>query len=537
MKLNNVTIENFLSVKESTVDFEDFSELVRVIGVNKDTYPKSSNGAGKSCLIEAVAFALFGRTIRKTTEKSITNSHTKGKCKVTLTVNDNVVIERTKKPPMLKVTVNGESYTQESIQATQKYLESFLNINQSVFLASIVFGQGNSTNFLTSSAEEKRNIIQNFLNVSDLFNERHKIKSLKSAHLTDKKVALTLQEDSSEKLEKLISQKKDLVKLGKKVDSMFSSEKAGFIRAHSLSEIRELERDYRDVETEYYSTLSQIEDKESMVSRAESRIVNAKGGACEHCNKVSFKMWTAMKSDESLIKETTKEVNKLSKTRKILKDTLVEIEIPIGAEDFEEIERVKDIERDLKSIAALIKDERKVYKKHSKEVSTTTKNYDLMRFWETAFSEQGLVRYIVRNILSFFNERSNYYLGFLTGGNFSITFSELLHDEIKNNGSAVFFDALSGGEKKKVSLAVMLALNDLLVLSGKERSNIIFFDEIADSLDDEGIKGLYELIQQITSSKRLFVITHNENLTSLIEDWADTLLVEKRKYITTMRKI
>ena len=135
-----------------------------------------------------------------------------------------------------------------------------------------------------------------------------------------------------------------------------------------------------------------------------------------------------------------------------------------------------------------------------------------MRFWETAFSEQGLVRYIIRNILSFFNERSNYYLGFLTNGNFTITFSEVLQDEIKNKGVELAFDALSGGEKKKVSLAVMLALNDLLLLTGKDRSNVVFFDEIADSLDDEGIKGLYELIQQITGSKRLFVITHNEYL-------------------------
>ena len=209
----------------------------------------------------------------------------------------------------------------------------------------------------------------------------------------------------------------------------------------------------------------------------------------------------------------------------------------MSVEDFEEIEAVKDVERDITLLKSLIKDEKKVYKKHSDEVFVATKNYDLMRFWETAFSEQGLVRYIVRNILSFFNERSNYYLGFLTGGNFSISFSELLHDEIKNNGMEVFFDALSGGEKKKVSLAVMLALNDLLVLSGKDRSNVIFFDEIADSLDEEGIKGLYELIQQITNTKRLFIITHNDNLTSLIEDWADELRVTKHKHLTTMRKI
>jgi len=83
----------------------------------------------------------------------------------------------------------------------------------------------------------------------------------------------------------------------------------------------------------------------------------------------------------------------------------------------------------------------------------------------------------------------------------------------------------------------MLALNDLLLLTGKDRSNVVFFDEIADSLDDEGIKGLYELIQQITGSKRLFVITHNEYLNSLIEDWSDILLVRKKNYVSTVRKI
>ena len=537
MKLNKVKIENFLSVKEAEVNFEDYSELVRVVGVNKDTKPKSSNGAGKSSLVEAVAFALFGKTIRKTTEKSISNSRTKGKCKVTLTVNDDVVIERTKKPPMLKVTVGGESYTQEGIQATQKYLENFLNINPSVFLASIVFGQSNTTNFLTSSAEEKRNIIQSFLNVSELFGERHKIKSLKSKHQNEKKVALTLQSDSNDKLQKMQTQRKNLAKAKKKVNSLFNSEKSAFIKAHTLSEIRELERDYREVELEYYSHLSQIEDKGLVVKRAEKRVSDAEGGACEHCGKVSLERWKSIKNDEKLIKEIKKEITKLQQNWKILKVTLTEIEIPVSVEDFEEIEKVKDVERDIDLLKSLAKDEKKIHKKHSDEVFAATKNYDLMRFWETAFSEQGLVRYIVRNILSFFNERSNYYLGFLTGGNFSINFTELLHDEIKNNGTVVFFDALSGGEKKKVSLAVMLALNDLLVLSGKDRSNVILFDEIADSLDEEGIKGLYELIQQITTTKRLFVITHNDNLTSLIEDWADELLVTKHKHLTTMSKV
>ena len=82
MKINKVEIEGFLSIKDQTINFDDFKGLVNVVGLNKDTKPHSSNGAGKSSIIEAVVFALFGKTIRKTTEKSITHSVSRSKCQV-----------------------------------------------------------------------------------------------------------------------------------------------------------------------------------------------------------------------------------------------------------------------------------------------------------------------------------------------------------------------------------------------------------------------------------------------------------------------
>ena len=80
----------------------------------------------------------------------------------------------------------------------------------------------------------------------------------------------------------------------------------------------------------------------------------------------------------------------------------------------------------------------------------------------------------------------------------------------------------------------MLSLNHLLILSGKARSNVIFFDEVADSLDEEGIKGLHELIKDIVRDKRVFIISHNDYLTSLIEDSSDKLTIIKRDNITTI---
>ena len=78
----------------------------------------------------------------------------------------------------------------------------------------------------------------------------------------------------------------------------------------------------------------------------------------------------------------------------------------------------------------------------------------------------------------------------------------------------------------------MMALNDLLLLSGKDESNVIFFDEVGDSLDREGVRGLYDLISDISTNKKLFLITHNSYLNSLIEDDAERLFVHKENNLT-----
>ena len=203
MKLNSIEIRNFLSIKYAKISFDKYSGVVRIVGKNKDTSPISSNGAGKSSIIEAVVFGLFGKTIRKSSEKTLTNKYGNGSCQVKVTVNDDTVITRVKKPPSLHVSIGGKSYTKDNIQNTQKNLNIMLNTNYNVFLASIVFGQGNKVNFLSSSPEEKRVIIQNFLNATDLFSHRSSIKSLKSSYMTEKKASQTLCDETVSKLERL----------------------------------------------------------------------------------------------------------------------------------------------------------------------------------------------------------------------------------------------------------------------------------------------------------------------------------------------
>ena len=536
MKINKVKIEGFLSIKEAEIDFSNYKGLIRVVGKNNDTRPPSSNGAGKSSIIESIVFALFGRTIRKTNEKSITHSVSKSQCKVTLLVNDNITITRTKSPPSLIVDVNGKNCTLEGIQQTQANLEKILNTNYNVFLASIVFGQQNTINFLSSSPEEKRSIIQSFLNVTDLFKNRSRIKSLKTKYNNSKKVAVTLHSESVQSVNSLKDKKSILRKNRKDAYALLSPEKEKFIRKMSFTDIKDLENKRNELELEYRGKEHALTSLEDTIVRLKKEIeFLSSNESCEHCGKVPFAHYNKKLRNEKTLEASYKERDLARKQLKTASLEIDKVQVPISSSDYEMIEGVKNTEVEMKVITSQIKSQQRITKKHSKEIEEAQKKYDVMRFWEHAFSEQGLVKYVIQHILEYFNERSNYYLSVLTKGTFSIEFDDLLIETIKSKKNKIFFDALSGGEKKKVSLAVMLALNDLLILSGKSRSNIVFFDEIADSLDHEGVKGLCELIEEISTDKKLFVITHNEYMTSLIEDSSDVLSVTKKKGVTSFK--
>ena len=105
MKIKKIEISNFYSIKKASVDFTKFDGLVQIEGHNKDT--GDSNGAGKSAIIEAVVWGLFGKTIRKSNEAAILNNQNPKNCCVRIEVDD-LVIERCKKPTNLFVYLNGE---------------------------------------------------------------------------------------------------------------------------------------------------------------------------------------------------------------------------------------------------------------------------------------------------------------------------------------------------------------------------------------------------------------------------------------------
>ena len=112
MQINKVEINNFYSVKSLSLKFDKYKGLVLIEGDNKDT--GGSNGSGKSVILESVVWGLFGKTIRKSTEEALVNNQEKKKCSVKLTINDDLVIERGKKPTFLRVTKGDKELTTDN---------------------------------------------------------------------------------------------------------------------------------------------------------------------------------------------------------------------------------------------------------------------------------------------------------------------------------------------------------------------------------------------------------------------------------------
>jgi len=93
---------------------------------------------------------------------------------------------------------------------------------------------------------------------------------------------------------------------------------------------------------------------------------------------------------------------------------------------------------------------------------------------------------------------------------------------------------LSGGEKRKLNLAVMLGLKDLLLLTDNSHVDLIFFDEVAENIDEDGVEGLHQLLQEIKKTKTIFVITHNKHLKTLL-DSSSRLSIIKEKGISKIK--
>ena len=182
MNIKNIEIQNFLIIGQAVVDLSNRG-LCRIAGENSDDATSSSNGAGKSSIIEAIYWALFGETLRNVrTADGVVNNKAKKDCSVVVEIEEGDVsyrVERYRKHEKHKnnlyLYINGVDSRGKDNRETQAYIETVIGMDKMAFANSVIFGQGHSKNlkrFSEMTDAEKKSTLEKILDL-EVFTRSH----------------------------------------------------------------------------------------------------------------------------------------------------------------------------------------------------------------------------------------------------------------------------------------------------------------------------------------------------------------------------
>jgi len=629
MHLGNMWVENFMSVREAHMNFQNLG-LVLVEGDNQDSEAFESNGAGKSTMAsEAPTWAIYGTTIRGRKADKIINREAGKNTKVCLEIIDDnedlYLIERYRKHKEHKNHVrlfhNGENITGKSDKDTDQLIIDLLDMDFSTFTNSIMFGQGVSKMFSSSTDSEQKKILENMLQIDiykacqDLAKEKLAEANTKidgkqkfydqmmNSKITSERMLEELQ-DKEAKLEQTVKAKiselqdeqtgyeKELNSLPDMLglnDDLENFQGLKEQQEKRLERFKEFEDSKNDLTVDLRTFSRDLSKAQDEVVKARKKLADVRSGVydkddtCEMCGqpievgeqedtshmekhleatieKFEKEAQTARDNMEDT-KVLIEKVDKLLKAKEPIQESIktVSEEITeIKVELHQSVTREKEINGHLARISRQIKEQEDSLdttytdliestisqlrelddnlKATNKELNKLGIEKDDYEFWVNGFSNQGIKSVLLDSVVPYLNTRANHYLKRLAESSIEVTFNtqqELASGEkrdkfsvdIRNDNGDDDYAGNSNGEKRRIDVAVNMALQDLVLSRSNKRLDLIVFDEVFEGLDEVGSSIVIEILKERASScGTILVITHNKNLAQLFNQ---TMTVSK----------
>lgn len=160
----------------------------------------------------------------------------------------------------------------------------------------------------------------------------------------------------------------------------------------------------------------------------------------------------------------------------------------------------------------------------------------MLEFCVEAFGPKGIRSFIFENSLPFITERANYYSTYLTGGTIQIEISpttttkttgsvkEKISVTATNSIGSEVYGSNSDGERRRVDVCIILALQDLIASRASKPWKLMIFDEIVDALDQTGIQNLLDMLKALAEDTAIYIISHSSDLKQYFDE---TILVTK----------
>jgi DNA repair exonuclease SbcCD ATPase subunit len=156
----------------------------------------------------------------------------------------------------------------------------------------------------------------------------------------------------------------------------------------------------------------------------------------------------------------------------------------------------------------------------------------------TAFGDSGIRKFVIDGIIPALNSKIAYWLQFLIEGKIKLEFNNELEENIQrhpSDGDPFVYHAMSGGERRRLNLAVSQAFAYVMTLSSGVCPNLVFLDEVTTNIDPIGVYGVYNMIAELAKDRKVFITTHDQNLLDLLEG-CESIRLEKKNGFTKLKK-